>query len=320
MASADVVHVFNLQTPDWSLGQVRAAKALGKPVVLSPIYWRDLRLPLGALLQFGFVVPHLVSTTILTGRGPEDVAPVFPVGHRTAARGLLAACDRLLPNSQAEADHLVAEFPELRRRAESISVVPNGVDVESFDRAHDAPPGPEALDLPEDFVLCVSRIDYRKNVLALIRATARLRLPLILAGAPVRRTALHRAYEAACHAHGPHVRFLGHLPQERTWSLYRRCSVHALPSFFETPGLSNLEAALAGARIVTTARGCARECLGVSSEYADPLSVRSIAAAVQRSLARPAPPDLSRLVRERFTWETSGNALAAVVERVLAER
>ena len=319
VAHADVVHVFNLQTADWTLGQVRAAKRLGKPVVLSPIYWRDVRLPLGALLRMGAVLPYLARSRATEGAGPRATVPLLPAGHSRAARASLDQVDALLPNSEAESRHLAEAYPAVRRRGVPVSVVPNGVDVASFDRAGAQPADAALLDLPKDFVLCASRIEYRKNTLALIRATHRLGVPLVLAGAEVASTVWHRAYAAACRAHGEDVRFLGPLPQERLWPLYRACAVHALPSFFETPGLSNLEAALAGARIVTTPNGSAPEYFGDRAEYADPLSVRSIAAAIRRALARPAPPDLPRLVRERFTWDRAAAATLAAYRGVAAD-
>src|SRR5439155_10534755 len=52
MSDADVVHIFNLQTPAWTLAQVRAAQRLRKPIVLSPVYWNWHRLLLGAAAQF----------------------------------------------------------------------------------------------------------------------------------------------------------------------------------------------------------------------------------------------------------------------------
>lgn len=318
IASADVVHVFNLRTPDWTLGQVLAAKALHKPVVLSPIYWNDLRFPLGAALQVGRVVPYLPSAAVADERPPRDATPLLPVGHRAQERSILRQCDRILPNSRAEAGHLVAEFPELRSRTSAIDVVPNGVDVESYDRARAAPPSPELEGIPEDFILCVSRIDYRKNVLALVRATARLGVPLVLAGTPVRSTAFHRAYEAACRARGPHVRFLGHLPMERIWPLYRCASLHALPSFFETPGLSNLEAGLAGARLVVTPRGCTREYFGDDAGYAEPLSVRSIVRALERARSRPPPAGLADRIRRSYSWDRVAAATRAAYETALS--
>lgn len=320
LAAADVVHVFNLQTADWTLGQVRAARALRKPVVLSPIYWRDARLPWGALLRMGAVLPHLpAAARSLPPSGPSTI-PLLPAMHRKAAAQVLAYADAILPNSEAEARHLSADFPEASRAGAPIIPVPNGVDVEAFDRVAAEPPDPILRDLPASFVLCASRIDYRKNTLALIEATRRLRLPLVVAGAAVESTAWHRAYVAACQARGGHVRFLGPLPQDRLWSLYRACAVHALPSFFETPGLSSLEAGLAGARIVTTPNGSTREYFGERARYANALSVRSIAAAIGHSLAEPPPPDLPALVREKYTWDRAAAITLDAYRRVLGGR
>ena len=76
MSDADVVHIFNLQTPAWTLAQVRAAQRLHKPVVLSPIYWSRHRLLLGAAAQFPRVLPHLLAAgTARTARGGKSSCP-----------------------------------------------------------------------------------------------------------------------------------------------------------------------------------------------------------------------------------------------------
>lgn len=320
LASADVVHVFNLQTADWTLGQVRAARALGKPVVLSPIYWHDPKLPWSALLAMGAVLPYLPAAARLPHESERATVPLVPAMHRKAAARVLAEVDAILPNSRVEADHLSAEFPGVARTGRPVLAVPNGVDVPAFDRAAGSPPESLGFELPPSFVLCASRIDYRKNTLALIQATRRLGLPLVVAGAAVGSTVLHRAYAAACHGRGPHVRFLGPLPQDRLWPLYRACAVHALPSFFETPGLSSLEAALAGARIVTTPHGSTREYFGDHAEYASPRSVRSIAAALERSLAKPPSSGLAALVREKYTWDRAAEVTLDAYRRVMDGR
>lgn len=316
VGSADLVHIFNLQTADWTLGQVRAARALHKPVVLSPIYWRDARLPFGAILRMAAVLPHLPAAVSPGPTVAKPTVPLLPAAHRKAAALALAGADAVLPNSEAEARHLFADFPAALNRGTPVLAVPNGVDVEGFDRARAQPPDPLVRTLPSRFVLCASRIEYRKNTLALIRATKRLGLPLVLAGLPVESTAWHRAYAAACRAEGDAVRFLGPLPQDRLWALYRACAVHALPSFFETPGLSSLEAGLAGARVVTTPHGSTREYFEDLVEYANPLSVRSIAAAIERALERPVDPTLAARMREKYTWDRAAAATLDAYRRV----
>ena len=53
-------------------------------------------------------------------------------------------------------------------------------------------------------------------------------------------------------------------------SAYAAARVFALPSWFETPGLAALEAALAGCAVVITPFGCTREYFGDRVEYARP--------------------------------------------------
>ncbi len=53
-------------------------------------------------------------------------------------------------------------------------------------------------------------------------------------------------------------------------SAYAAARVFALPSWFETPGLAALEAALAGCAVVITPYGSTREYFGDLVEYARP--------------------------------------------------
>ncbi len=321
LAKADVAHIFNLLTPEWTLRQVRAAESLRKPVVLSTVYWRNLSQLAGALLTLPGLLPPLLRA--VSGRRssnsaarPRSVA-LFPASHRREFRKILAASRVLAPNSQGEADRLVTDFPELRPRRDAIRVVPNGVDVDAFDRQsadHEAPLPPG---LPERFALCVARIDYRKNQLRLIRATQRIGLPLVLRGDPPTESLLHDAYFEACRRRGGAVTFVGPVGEDVLWSLYRRCAVHCLPSFYETPGLSNLEAGLAGKPIVATPYGPTREYFGDLAEYCEPTRVASIAAAIERALDGPRQEGLAARIRERFTWARAAEATRAAYQQAL---
>ena len=187
MSDADVVHIFNLQTPAWTLAQVRAAQRLRKPIVLSPIYWSRHRLLLGAAAQFPRVLPHLLAAgTARTARGVHPrVTPLLPLGQRRDLRAIVNGCHLLLPNSSVEGDLLRAEFPELRKRMDAMPVVPNGVDVQAWERNKSQSRVVDELGVPDEYALCVARIEFRKNQLWLIRAAAQLRLPLVLVGDPV---------------------------------------------------------------------------------------------------------------------------------------
>jgi hypothetical protein len=98
------------------------------------------------------------------------------------------------------------------------------------------------------------------------------------------------------------VTFLDSLPREELASAYAAAKVHALPGWFETPGLSTLEAAAAGCNIVTTDRGTAREYFGDLAWYCDPRLVESIRSAVLAAYQAPRADRLRELVRERYSW------------------
>jgi glycosyltransferase involved in cell wall biosynthesis len=78
--------------------------------------------------------------------------------------------------------------------------------------------------------------------------------------------------------------------------------VFALLSWFETPGLAALEAALAGAAVVVTSLGCTREYFGEFADYAPPDRVRQISAALERAWSRGPQEDLRARIKGRYLW------------------
>ena len=86
-------------------------------------------------------------------------------------------------------------------------------------------------------------------------------------------------------------------------SAYAACKVFVLPTWFETPGLAAMEAALAGANLVVTREGSTREYFKEFAEYVNPASVPDIRDKILRALGKTKRPDLARLVRERYVWE-----------------
>jgi glycosyltransferase involved in cell wall biosynthesis len=76
-----------------------------------------------------------------------------------------------------------------------------------------------------------------------------------------------------------------------------------LPSLYETPGLSALEAALAGAKVVITERGGTMEYFGNMAEYVNPGSVKSIRKAIRRSISKEENKRLREHIRKNFLWE-----------------
>jgi glycosyltransferase involved in cell wall biosynthesis len=301
---ARLLHLFGMSREGLELA--RRARALGTPVVLSPISWFEP----SALWALEKGPARKIAG--LAARGARRIAPGLP-GWR---RELLSLADRILPNSHAEANQLVSLFAA---DPEKIRVVPNGV----LDRFRSASPEPfrERLGTDEDFVLFVGRIEPRKNPLGLIRAMRRLggvhpRLVIIGDAPPESRGYLER-----CRAEGGDaVRWLPAIDHHDPLlaSAYAAARVFALPSWFETPGLAALEAALAGVPIVITPFGSTSEYFGGRVAYARPGKVGEIADAIRAQWSRGRDPRLASFVASHYLWPRVAQETAEAYEQIAA--
>jgi glycosyltransferase involved in cell wall biosynthesis len=285
LGQADWLHLFG--TLPECLELARHAKRCGVRVALSPITWYDPRV--NWRLESG-LVRKLRAVASWSAR---RILPQLPSWRRE----LIQLADLLLPNSQAEAIQLQQLFAADPSR---IKVVPNGVDARFAD-------GDEELFHAQfgvrDFVLVPGRVEPRKNQLAVIHALWGSGIPLVILGDP------HPDYPSYLHecirAADPGVTFIGRLEHDSPLlaAAYATARVVVLASWFETPGLAALEGALAGANIVVTDRGSAREYFGKSASYVQPADIGGIRAAVRAAFLRLRQTELREIVRRQFLWE-----------------
>ncbi|HYH05217.1 MAG TPA: glycosyltransferase family 4 protein, partial [Bacillota bacterium] len=246
----DLVHLFNIMPVQETYRQFLNAKRQHKKIVLSPIYWDP-----------GEYLRETGQTTTF-GVWWEQTMPL--------RREIIAGVELILPNSQSELEALRGLFGKLPPAV----IVPNAADpvfavatpdrfVHRYQR--------------QGFLLSVGRICRRKNQLALIRVAKSLGYPLVLIG-PLNDGAYYQECRRA--AAGMGVLFIDTLSQMELASAYAAARVHALVSWYDTPGLVSLEAALAGCRIVTTDRGSTRDYLGERVFYCNPADPESIKQAI----------------------------------------
>jgi len=304
----DVVHLFHLDRLWENLAHCVAIRSRGQPAVLSPIYWpahefdRAGRTGFQGLLarlagSDSYQTLRLLQRHSLHAIGRRDLSSLAGPwwSFRRAARYVLETVHVLLPNSQAELEQIEHHFG-LRRAA---VIVPNAVDPKCFS------PQAAGQNAKRDGVLCVGRIEPRKNQLALIKALRNATVRLTLVGEPGRFVA---SYARRCRREaGPNVRFAGQQPASSLPAFYRAAKVHACVSWYETPGLASLEAAACGCAIVVTPGGCTREYFGTDAFYCQPDDPQSIRSAVLRALESEAPCELAGRVRRDFTWEIAAD-------------
>jgi glycosyltransferase involved in cell wall biosynthesis len=298
LEEARLLHLFGMSREGLELARV--ARARGLRVVLSPICWIEPRAMATLAAGPAWKIVHALKWSL------KRAVPRWP-GWR---RELLDLGDAVLPNSHCEARQLAHYFGS---RAERIHVVPNGVSP----RFATASPVLIRSELGgDDFVLFVGRIEPRKNVLGLIRAVLPLGLPLVIIGAPPPG---HESYAAACAQLGKAaVRWLGAIEHDdpRLASAYAAARVFALPSWFETPGLAALEAALAGAAVVITPLGCTREYFGDRVKYARPDRIGDVRRAIARAWTAGADPRLAAAIRTHYLWSNVARLTAEVYDQV----
>jgi glycosyltransferase involved in cell wall biosynthesis len=312
----------------------RMARAVGTPVILSPIAWFEPSAIWS--LEKGWAR----KAVGLAAWAARRTAPALP-GWR---RELLELADRVLPNSWAEANQLIALFRADRRK---IRVVPNGV-LGSFRGASPAP-FREQFGVDGDFVLFVGRIEPRKNPLGLIRAMRQFRErgspderetgsaraqelgpgnPRIPDGSAGASPSLVLIGDATPEARGYLERCRSEGGDSVVWlpafdhhdpllaSAYAAARVFALPSWFETPGLAAIEAALAGTPVVLTPFGSTREYFGDRVLYAHPGRMSEITSAVARAWTRGRDPRLASFVASHYLWPRVAQETAEVYDEV----
>ena len=293
-----LLHLFGMSREGLQLAKV--ARARGIPVVLSPICWIEPR-----------AMAALATDPIgrLANRAKWRLKALMPRSP-SWRRDLLRAADVILPNSQAEGDQLVRWFGADPAR---IQPVPNGVE-ERF--AHADQSRFRQQYGPGEFVLYVGRIEPRKNVLGLVEGVRSTGLPLVLIGDALPGC---EGYAARCRRAG--AGFLRWLPRvdhddPMLESAYAAARVLALPSWFETPGLVALEAALAGTAVVVTPHGCTREYFGDRVQYARPDNRLAIGQAIATAWQTGPDPELAGHVQAHYLWSEVARRTAEAYETV----
>ena len=293
----DLIHFFNITRPADILSHIRKS---GKPFLVSTVfldyseYDKHYRKGLsGALLSLcsddGVEYVKTISRWIL---GKDKlVTPSYTwKGQRKCITEILNGAAMLLPNSESEYRRLKEKYDVNTAYA----VVPNGIDPGLFCMNRNFPK-------EQDLVLCVARIEGRKNQLNLIKALrdTKFRLLIIGAAAPNQESYYRLCRESSA----SNIQFIEFMPQQELVSYYQRAKIHILPSWFETTGLSSLEAAAMGCKIVITDKGDARAYFGSDAVYCDPASPENIYQSVEKASQLPYNESLEKKILTHYTWE-----------------
>jgi glycosyltransferase involved in cell wall biosynthesis len=309
--SYDIVHIFNITRVHETYIQLANAKQQRKPVVCSTIYHpleeynRKGRYGLGRL-AFKFVrndqgIEYVRGffNTLRDWRQSPSILKQWAIGYRKQQELVLAGADKIIFGSASEKQSAFSHFNGIAPRID-YDIIKIGLSPSL--QAGDARFFEERYGL-RNFVLCVGRIEDLKNQLNLVKAMEGLGMPMVFVGS---LNSAHRGYGKKvlreiskrdnCH-------FLGQLSREILASAYAAAKVHVLPSWFETTGLSSMEAGAAGCNIVSTDRGYAGDYFKDFAWYCDPSDLLSIRNAVTAAYDSPIRPGLGTHIRRKLSFQ-----------------
>ena len=168
----------------------------------------------------------------------------------------------------------------------------------------------------KNMVLCVARIEGLKNQYNLIKALNNTAYTLVLIGdaAPNQKGYYQQCRDIAA----GNVSFINQLPQPQLADYYAAATIHVLPSWFEVCGLSSMEAAAMGCRIVVTDNGYARSYFEDDAFYCDPAKPESILQAVELAMNTDYDNGLQKKIRENYSWKKTAADTLAVYKKYIS--
>lgn len=309
-------HVFNIWQPESCTKTLISARQAGLATVLSPIF-----LNLTTHNLYSDTVPSIYRTT-----EPDLLAQALaPVAKQLAQEENLPISEPYegfhaeVRNCTSMADHLILLSEHEKRCLEHIgaltqpfSMVTNPVDWTQFDCV-----SPELFREQfglGDYVLCVGRIETRKNQALVAAACRRLGRTAVFIGheGEGRYAALVRQIA------GPAAVFVPRL----SWSdpllpsAFLGASVFCLPSWAEGAPLAALEAGAAGTPLVLSDRSSEVEYFGTYARYINPADLDGACAAIEAAWMDTAREERSQFVRKNHGFERYARVTASVYENV----
>lgn len=228
-------------------------------------------------------------------------------GQKRSIRFLIKESSMLLPNSNSEYTRLEKHF----NISQTYHVIPNAIDTKIFKSS-------KLMNAKfENSIICIGRIEGRKNQLNLIKAINKTEYKLFIIG---KKSPNQLAYYEDCleeAENNSNVMFIDHIEQSELSSIMQAAKVHVLPSWFETTGLVSLEAAYLDCNLVITDKGDQKEYFEDMAIYCDPNNIESIIDAIDIAYNKPFESKLKEKILREYTWENTAKKTLDGYEQVL---
>jgi glycosyltransferase involved in cell wall biosynthesis len=227
-------------------------------------------------------------------------------GHRNSIQFILNKSSMILPNSESEGKRLFKDYGT----KVPYKVIPNGIDLSEYPT--------EINEGKKSGIICVGRIEQRKNQLNLIRAVQQTKFHLTIIGdASPNQKNYYLECRNAANETPEQIDFLPFSDTQTLITHYQKAKVHALPSWFETTGLVNLEAAFCGCNIVITNKGDTSDYFEDKAFYCEPNDINSIASAITEAYESPFKESIRQLIVGNYNWQNAAEKTLEAYKEVL---
>jgi glycosyltransferase involved in cell wall biosynthesis len=309
----DIMHFFNIIRPDDIVPHILKSKL---PFVVSTIFvdYSEFEKNRGGLLGLlanifsSDKIEYIKSIASYLKNGDKINSKYYLLnGHRASIKYVAKKASLLLPNSHSEYNRFVKKY----NVATPYFKIPNAIDILTFN---------SKISPNENFknhILCVGRIEGIKNQLNLIKALKETDLFLTIIGKPAPN---HMAYYKECVRlieDNDNMQFIDHIDHKQLASIFKAAKVHVLPSWFETTGLSSLEAAIMDCNIVVTPKGDTEEYFKDFAYYCQPDDIYSIKNAVIKAFNEPNNDSLKQMILKNYIWEQTAEQTLKAYKFVL---
>ena len=315
----DIVHLFNVTRIQETYWFAKMSKKANKKVVLSTIFWDNTEVEKKADIGFRALINKYLSLNqieylktlgrlIIQKEYNLSTFQLLKKGFRGLQKETILYIDLFLPNAEIEMNMFHKFFSPNKQLP--YDVIPNAVTVQVT--------ADDGFEEYKDCILCVGRIDPRKNQLNLVRALKNTNYKVVFVGQPAPN---HVDYMNKIKKEATsNMYFLGWMDNTKISTLYKQAKVHVCPSWYETPGLASLEAAALGCNIVVTEPGSTREYFEDQAFYCKPDSIESIKNSIELAFNSPINKDLQTRILEKYTWQVTAKKTFEAYKKVLNKK
>ena len=284
LREADCVFIWHLERPHESFPQFLAAKRARKSVFLVPTCYHEP----GGLTAGKIMREQLAQWVRALLLFPGETSGIlFRHLWKDARKAMLCGSERILVNSQSEADLLISEGADPAK----VLCIPNVI------REAEIGAVERKAWKERSGIVCIGHFCPRKNQLALIEALAGTDLTVTFAGTA---RPMHRAYFRYCRKKaGAQHHFPGRLPHKEVLELLAGARLCVCASRVETPGISNLEAGALGCKLLLPKIPPIEEYFQSFADYFDPDHIDS--AVIVEAAEKEPSPQLRERIGELYT-------------------